>query len=293
MAKPSAMPRLRIAAQAPFAGRALLAFLSARAIPQVEEVSELHYRRFVRLGDAAGLLHVELDPAGAGVVARLDPGLAPARAEVAARLRGLFDLDARPDEVDAHLGRDPLLAPLVAATPGRRVPGAFDGWELAVRAILGQQVSVQAATTISGRLVQRFGVPGPPGAVVREFPSAPRLAAASADEVRAIGVPRARAATIVALAQALAAGAVDLAPSAPVAGALASLQALPGIGRWTARYIAMRALRASDMFLDTDLAVKKALRVTSPAAAMAASARWSPYRSYALMHLWGSLSGGG
>jgi AraC family transcriptional regulator of adaptative response / DNA-3-methyladenine glycosylase II len=288
---------LRIPARAPFAGGALLGFLRARAIPGVEDVSDVHYRRFVRIAGAAGWMSVELDPARPGVIARLEPALAPARAAITARLRGLFDLDARPEEVDAHLGRDPRMRALVAAMPGRRVPGAFDGWELAVRAILGQQVSVQAATTISGRLVQLLGSPVPAAGQDRppawEFPTFERLAQASPDDVRTIGVPRARAGTIVALAQALAVGAVDLAPSAPVTAAMAAMQEVPGIGPWTARYVAMRALRAPDMFLETDLAVKKALGVTSPAAAEAASAPWSPFRSYALMHLWSSLAGGG
>ena len=276
---------LRIPARHPFAGSTVLRFLRARAIPGVEDISEVSYRRLVRMGDVSGWVQVELDGARPGVVVRLDRALAGHQVEVAALVRRLFDLDARPEQIDPHLAADPALAPLIALRPGLRVPGTFDGWELAVRAILGQQVSVAAATTISGRLVQRFGQPW-------QFPTARRLAAATSDQVKAIGVPRARAATIVALAQAVVDGAVQLgppSPSVPVDQAMAALQRVPGIGPWTASYIAIRAYRSPDLFLPGDLAARKALGVSSPREAERASVRWSPFRAYALMHLWSSL----
>ena len=223
---------------------------------------------------------------------RLDDALAPATAAVVLRLRALFDLDARPDVVDAHLRRDPALAPFVERAPGLRVPGAFDPWELVVRAILGQQVSVRAATTVSGRLVAAFGRPVDAGRAAR-FPDAGVLAAARVEDVRAIGIPAARARTIVALAEGVASGAIDLACEADPERMIASLLALRGIGEWTASYVAMRVLRRPDAFLSGDLAARKALGVDRARDAERLSARWRPYRAYALMHLWRSLALGG
>ncbi len=277
---------IRLDARAPFASDALLAFLRGRAIPGVEEVTGSSYRRFAAIGAASGWLEATVDPLRPGILVRLDASLVPAIGEVVTRLRSLFDLDARPDVIDASLRRDRRLAPLVARTPGLRVPGAFDGWELLVRAILGQQVSVAAATTISGRLVRAFGAPP-------RFPSAAALARAPLDEVRAIGLPRSRAETILALADAVASGRVDLAPGADPDRVLASLLEVRGIGEWTAAYVAMRVLRRPDAFLAGDLAAKKALGVSRAADAERLSERWRPFRAYALMHLWRSLSGGG
>jgi AraC family transcriptional regulator of adaptative response / DNA-3-methyladenine glycosylase II len=281
---------LRLQARPPFAGAALLGFLRGRAIPGVEEVSDTHYARLVRVGGAAGPVRVELDPDRPGIVVRLDRALAAQRTAVVARLRRLFDLDAEPALVDAHLALDPALAPLVARAPGLRVPGALDGWELAVRAILGQQVSVRAATTLSGRLVAAFGERAGDG---WWFPLPLRLAEATLEQVRAIGLPASRARTIIALGRAIAAGEVDLSPEAPVAETMDALQRVPGIGPWTASYIGIRLLRAPDLFLSGDLAARRALGAASPREAERASARWSPYRAYALMHLWHGQSGGG
>ena len=286
---------LRLEARPPFAGQALLRFLHGRAIAGVEDVSDSHYRRWVSIEDAAGWIHVELDEARPGIVVRIDVGLLPQVTEVVARLRALFDLDARPDLIDEHLARDPALAEHVARVPGLRVPGAFDVWELAVRAILGQQVSVRAATTVSGRLVQMFGERIGSSAAEGEaaawkFPSARVLAARTPEQVCKIGLPLARAATIVALAKRMESGAVDLSATAELDTAVAALQEVRGIGEWTAHYIAMRALRAPDIFLGGDLAARKALGVTRTKDAEALSDRWRPWRAYALMHLWNSLS---
>jgi AraC family transcriptional regulator of adaptative response / DNA-3-methyladenine glycosylase II len=283
---------LRLEARPPFAGRELLRFLQGRAIPGVEDVSDTHYRRWVSIGDAAGWIHVELDATRPGILVRIDVGLLPQLTEVVARLRGLFDLDARPDLIDEHLARDPALADQIARVPGLRVPGAFDAWELAVRAILGQQVSVRAATTVSGRLVQMFGEQvGAPAAW--RFPSARVLGTRTPEQVCKIGLPLARAATIVGLAKRIEAGLIDLSITADLDTTVAALQDVPGIGEWTAHYIAMRVLRAPDMFLGGDLAARKALGVTRTKEAEALSARWRPWRAYALMHLWNSLSQGG
>ena len=285
----------RLAARPPFAGRALLAFLAGRAIPGVEQVTDGVYLRRAHLGGASGVLTVAIDATGPGVILRGDAALAPHAVALEARVSALFDLQADAVAIDRHLGGDPGLAAHVARAPGLRVPGAFDAWELAVRAILGQQVSVRGATTLSGRLVQRFGDRDPtaPEPIAWRFPGADRLAEATAAAVRQIGLPAARAATIVTLAQAVRDGAVDLAAGGDIETTVAALCQLRGIGDWTARYIAMRALRSPDVFLAGDLAARKALGVTSVRQAEQASARWRPFRAYALMHLWNSLSAGG
>jgi AraC family transcriptional regulator of adaptative response / DNA-3-methyladenine glycosylase II len=216
-----------------------------------------------------------------------------------ARLRALFDLDARPAVIAEHLGQDPLLARTLAAFPGLRVPGAFDSFEVAVRAILGQQVSVAAATTVSGRLVRRFGTPPLPGSaegaagIGWAFPSPSRLAEASVAEVAPLGMPGARAQTILAFARAIASGDSSLSPDQAPEAALERLETVPGIGAWTANYIALRALRWPNAFLASDLGVRKALGVSSAKAAEARAARWQPWRAYAVMHLWTSLRAGG
>lgn len=281
---------LRLEARAPFPGRAVLGFLRGRAIPGVEHVTDTQYRRWVTFGDASGWVSAELDAERPGILVTVDVSLLSHVADIVARVRALFDLDARPDLVDEHLRRDRALAAHVARVPGMRVPGAFDAWELAVRAILGQQVSVRGATTVSGRLVQLFGAPvdGAPG--VWTFPTPRVMASATVERVRTVGLPGARAATIVALAQGVDSGAIDLSMNADVATTVAALSGVRGIGEWTAHYVAMRALRAPDMFLAGDLAAKKALGVTKAREAEALSARWRPWRAYALMHLWHSLS---
>ncbi len=283
----SGVIELRLETRAPFAAQPLLEFLRARAVPGVEEVTNDRYRRMVYLGKCAGSLEVRFDSGRADVVALLDPALVPVLSEVVARLRALFDLDARPDLIDAHLGGDPLLAPLIARTPGLRVPGAFDGWELAVRAVLGQQVSVRAATTLAGRLVERFA--RGPG----RFPSARQLGRRSPAEIAAIGLPQARAQSIALLARAVAAGELVLRPSGDETALGAELQRVPGIGPWTASYVALRALRSPDAFLPDDLGVKKALGVARAEDALRIAERFRPWRAYALMHLWRSLAAGG
>ena len=234
---PAGLVPLRLGYRPPLDSKALLAFASARAIPGVESVEDGELRRTVSLGDRMGFLAACFDEERRTVSARVSPSLAPKLMEIAARLRALFDLDARPDPVVAHLEHDARLAPLVAASPGLRVPGAFDAFETAIRTVLGQQVSVRAATTIAGRLVATFGRPietGVPG-LTHVFPNAPTLARASVGRVRAIGLPAARARTVVALARAVARGHLDLSPTADPAQTLDALLDLPGIGPWTAQ----------------------------------------------------------
>lgn len=292
----------------------LLAFLGARAIPGVERITGGVYERTVRIGERTGTVAVRPHGRRNALTAIVSPGLMGALMPIAARLRALFDLDADPVTVGRQLARDPLLAGSVRAHPGMRVPGAFDPFEMSVRAVLGQQVSVRAATTLAGRLARAFGAPldgaatraagrigdrsavtGPPSAELAlwlVFPAAPRLAALATEELAAIGLPRARAASLGALAAACASGTLDLAPGQPPRGLVARLEALPGFGPWSAEYIAMRALGDPDAFPAGDLGVRKALGGCSPSRARDRAAAWSPWRSYAVMHLWIRLSEG-
>jgi AraC family transcriptional regulator of adaptative response / DNA-3-methyladenine glycosylase II len=201
------------------------------------------------------------------------------------RVRWLFDTCADPAAVDTVLGADPVLAPLVAGRPGMRVPGALDGFELAVRAILGQQVSVAAATTAAGRLARRFGrpLPEPRGSLSHAFPEPAVLAAAP---VGAFALPRGRGRALQALARAVADGALELDAGADRDQALRGLLALPGVGPWTAGYIAMRALRDPDALPAGDLGLRRALAGTVPRELETRTERWRPWRAYGVLHLW-------
>jgi AraC family transcriptional regulator of adaptative response / DNA-3-methyladenine glycosylase II len=279
---------LQLAYRPPFDWDGLLRFLRTRALRGVEHVGDDSYARTVQLGGHAGWLRVRHAPARRALVVELAPTLTPVLPDVLARLRHLFDLSARPDVIAAHLAQDPLLADAVARAPGLRVPGAFDGFELAVRAVLGQQVSVAAAATLAGRFAAAFGAPvaTPHAALDRLTPTPARVAAASADEVAALGVVRARAAAVVALAGEVAAGRLTLDAGDRPDDAVARLCALPGVGPWTAQYVAMRALRWPDAFPKEDLVVRRRLGGATPAAAEARSRAWRPWRAYATLHLW-------
>lgn len=285
---------LRLGYRAPFDAPALLAFLRARAIPGVEVVDDRGLRRTVSLGEHRGLVSAWFDEPRRVLRAQASPSLAPKLMGIAARLRALFDLDSRPDVVADHLRRDLRLARLLAARPGLRVPGAFDGFETAVRAVLGQQVSVRAATTVCGRLVAAFGEridTGDP-ALTHLFPEPASLASASVTRLAGVGIPTARARTIVALSRAVTRGSVDLGPGAQPSSAIAALEDLPGIGPWTAQVVAMRALRWPDAFPAADLGVLRALGVRSAPEAERAAAGWRPWRAYAVVHLWSSIAKG-
>jgi AraC family transcriptional regulator of adaptative response / DNA-3-methyladenine glycosylase II len=275
---------LRLPFRPPLQADALLRWLAARAVPGVEEVDGEVYRRSLRLPHGSGVVELRFERAHAAC--RL--WLADARDEPAAvaRCRRLADLDVDPAAVTEHLRGDPLIGPLVDAAPGLRVAGAVDGAELAVRAVLGQQISVPAARTAAGRLVAEHGerLDQPVGAVTALFPAAATLAAL--DPAR-LAMPRARARALVGLCGALAAGEVRLDDGAD---ARRALRALPGIGPWTAGYVAMRALGDPDVFLVEDLGVRHALRrlggPDDAPAARALAAAWSPWRSYATQYLW-------
>jgi AraC family transcriptional regulator of adaptative response / DNA-3-methyladenine glycosylase II len=290
---------LRLDYRPPFEWSSMLSFLAGRAIPGVERVVDGEYRRTVTLGERTGWVAVRADPKRNALRATISLSLVPALTTVVARLRSLFDLDAHPMVIAEHLGKDKVLARSIASLPGLRVPGSFDGFEMSVRAILGQQVSVAAATTLSGRVAQRFGTPLPAGSpettagIGWRFPSASRLADATVDQIATIGMPGARAQTIRALSRALADGDLKLTPEASPDVAIEQLVTLPGIGPWTAHYIALRAIRWPNAFPAGDLGVRKALGVSTAKAAEERSARWQPWRAYAVLHLWTSLSTGG
>jgi AraC family transcriptional regulator, regulatory protein of adaptative response / DNA-3-methyladenine glycosylase II len=262
------MPAL--AATAPFDADGLLGFFAARAVPGVEEVDGGTYRRSVRLPHGPAVLAMDVG----GLNWRMEAGDARDAAAAERCCRAVLDLDAEPEAIDGVLARDELLAPLVAAVPGRRVPGTADPGEIAIRAVLGQQVSVAAARTQAARLVERCGerLPHAVGGVTHLFPAPAALAALDPEE---LPMPRARGRSLVTLAAALADG---LDPRDRV-----QLLELPGIGPWTADYVAMRC-GDHDVLLGTDLGVRRGLARLGGAPD---PERWRPYRSYALMHLWG------
>lgn len=278
----------------PYDWDGMLAFLAMRAIPGVEVVRDGVYRRTIALDGAVGTLAVR--PIGddrLGVAVRFPrPSALP---RILARVRGVFDLSADPVQIGEVLARDPDLAPMVAARPGLRVPGAWDGLELAVRAILGQQITVVAARKLAGDLVAAHGQPlaaswVEPG-LTHAFPSAERLAAA---DLSGMKMPGARIRCLSAMAGALADDPSLLAPTAGLEETVRRLRALPGIGEWTAQYIAMRQLREPDAFPAADVALMRALAdadgVRPTAEQLLARAEaWRPWRAYAALHLWASL----
>lgn len=285
---------LRLAYRAPFFGAGLLAFLGQRAIAGVEQWDGHEYRRTLSLPHGAGLVAVSED---AGFIrCRLALGDLRDLGTAVQRTRRLLDLDADPVAIAEHLGRDPRLAPAVAAVPGRRVPGAVDGAEMALRAVLGQQISVAGARTLAGRLATRYGdqVAGPsePGPGGPDDGSPPRLFPRSeviaALDPASLSMPAARGRTLVALAGELAEGRIVIDPGADREEVRRRLVALPGIGPWTADYVALRGLGDPDAFLPSDLGVRRALVAlgAEPGDASRLAERWRPWRGYALQYLW-------
>jgi len=286
---------LRLEYRPPFDWETQLGFLAGRCTAGVEQVEGGAYRRTVRLGAQVGWLSVTADPARPALRVEVSPSLTGALMPLVARLRGLFDLDARPDAVAARLARDPWLAPSLRRHPGLRVPGAFDGFEAAARVVLGQQVSVAAATTIAGRLAGALGGPmeTPYPGLDRLSATAEAVAAAGEDRIAKLGMPGARARTLLGIARASADGRLQLHRGGDVEATRAALLEIPGVGAWTADVITMRALGAPDAFPGGDLGVLRALAVTSAKAAEARAEGWRPWRAYAVMHLWSGASKGG
>ncbi|MEA2423023.1 MAG: AraC family transcriptional regulator, partial [Thermoleophilaceae bacterium] len=254
------------------------------AIPGIESMEGSIYRRTLALEHGPAL--VELDFSLRAVRLRVPAGDSRDVDEAVSRCRRLLGLDADFGAARAALARDELLGPLVAARPGLRVPGAVDGAEVAVRAIVNQQVSLAAARTVLGRLAEEHGT-GVRHWRMRVFPSAERLAAL---DPKSLPMPRVRARALVTTCAAIAAGEIDLSPGADPAAARAAMLAIPGIGDWTASYVAMRALADPDAFLPTDLGIRRALarlgQPTDRSSAEALAERWRPWRAYAAQHLW-------
>jgi AraC family transcriptional regulator, regulatory protein of adaptative response / DNA-3-methyladenine glycosylase II len=264
---------------------ALLGFLGRRAIAGVDEVIGDTYRRALHLPRGPATLEVRLRPGYAlATLERADPADAP---QARAGLRRLLDLDTDPVVVDSALARDPALRPVVAAEPGVRVAGAVDGFEMAVRAIVGQQISVAGARTVLARLVTGALGPSPEGGL-RPFPTGQQISDAPDD---AFGMPAARRLTLRRLGTEVAEGRLRLDPPATREEVWPRLLEIPGIGPWTAQYVAMRALRDPDVLLATDLGVRRgaaALGLPDDPVRLAAHAAeyWAPWRSYATIRLW-------
>lgn len=271
------MRTVRIPYRPPYDWGAMLAFFAARAIEGIERVDGDAYERTVRVGGAVGSIRVTHRPEHQGLVAEID---FPEPRVIVARLRRLFDVDADVTAIGAWLARDPLLAPLVRARPGLRPPGAFDDFELAVRAVLGQQITVVAARKLGGQLVRIAGRPAGDGRFVFPTPEEVRRG-----ELDALGMPKARRETLRALAE------LD---------DVARIRTVKGVGEWTAQYVALRAGRDPDAFPATDVALLRAAALCidaldgaalDAAALLARAERWRPYRAYAAQHLWTSLTG--
>ena len=279
---------VRLSYHAPFDWPRMLRFLRARSVRGVEMVRDDAYLRTVRLGSHAGWISVRDEPDDCALLVESTPSLAPVLPALLERLRDLFDLHARPDLISAHFARDLLLAGAVAARPGLRVPGAFDGFELAARAILGQQITVKAATTIAGRFAAALGEPieTPLAELTHLSPGAQRVSAATIDEIASLGIIQTRARSLIAIAQEMASGRLTLDAGADPAATIQQLVALPGIGAWTAHYIAMRALKWADAFPKEDIALRNALGRVSAGRAEQLSQPWRPWRSFATLHLW-------
>jgi AraC family transcriptional regulator, regulatory protein of adaptative response / DNA-3-methyladenine glycosylase II len=269
----------------PFDWGSLLAFFSRRIFAGVEQIDGDRYRRTVGIGSHQGWISVENDPAQSALCVEVSNSLLPVLMQVLARLRRLFDLEATPQHIVTHLGA------LAEDHPGLRIPGAFEGFEMAVRAILGQQISVKAATTLAGRFASRFGDPmvTPFPGLTHLAPTAPVLAAATMNDLTRLGITQPRARSILAMAQAVASGSIALDVAVSIDRVLARLKELPGIGDWTAHYFAMRVFGWPDAFPYSDLGILKALKTKNPRQALAMAESWRPWRAYAAMHLWKSL----
>lgn len=276
----------------PFNWEAMLAFLRLRALKGVESVDKMSYARTVRLGKHTGWVRVTQATGKQGLSVEFTHSLTGVLPVLLRRLRNLFDLDAHPEIIAAHLEQDPLLHHSLLKDPGLRVPGAFDGFEMGVRAILGQQITVKAATTIGGRFAHAFGdafkTPFPE--LTQLSPLAEKVALASLDEVASLGIVSSRSRTLLAVAQACVNGELRLDAGTHPEEAIASLVALPGLGDWTAHYIAMRALRWPDAFPSGDIVVRKNLGGITAKEAELRSRAWRPWRSYAVMHIWKNLT---
>lgn len=289
---------MRLSHAEPFGWEQLLGFFTGRATPGVELVTAGCYRRTLRIGGRHEIVEIRPDGRAGGLrLNTVGPKSGP-DAALASRARRVFDLDAPVGEISAALTQDRVLRRLLQQNPGVRLPGAWDGFELTIRAILGQQISVKAATTIAGRIATRYGEPlrvesGRDASLNRLFPTPERLSRARFND---IGIVRTRAATIRSVASAVIHGDLSFDDSQSPAQVRTALTSIKGIGEWTAQYVSMRALKDPDAFPGSDLGLISAIaypdRVT-PQELTARAEQWRPWRAYAAMLLWGSLPGSG
>jgi AraC family transcriptional regulator of adaptative response / DNA-3-methyladenine glycosylase II len=281
---------LQLSYRPPYDWNGILAFLGARALKGIEHVTAGSYARTVQLGRSKGWISVTQSKKKHALMVEFTHSLTPVLPALLSRVRALFDLNARPDLIAKHLRKDARLKSAVTANPGMRVPGAFNGFEMGVRAILGQQVTVRAATTIACRFVEAFGEPivTPFAELNRLTPAPAHVAAASIDDIARYGIVATRCKSIIALADAQGSGGVCLDGGAHhnPDDSIKRLAELPGIGQWTAHYIAMRALRWPDAFPKDDIAMRNNLGGVTAKDAEALSQAWRPWRSYAVMHVW-------
>ncbi|HDT2604702.1 TPA: DNA-3-methyladenine glycosylase 2 [Klebsiella quasipneumoniae subsp. similipneumoniae] len=255
-------------------------FLRARAVTGIETFGEGHYTRSFSLAGHRGLIRVAPDEAAQGLRVTLSAGLLPVAEACLTRVAGLFDLDCDPQQVAQALG------PLASARPGLRLPGSLDAFEQAVRAVLGQLVSVAMAAKLTAKVVAAYGEPlaDAPGYLL--FPEPQALARAKPLALKATGMSLRRAEALIHLAQATIDGRLPLAAPDDIDAGMKQLQTLPGIGRWTASYFALRGWQAKDIFLPDDYLIKQRFSGMTPARIGQYARRWQPWRSYALLHIW-------
>jgi AraC family transcriptional regulator, regulatory protein of adaptative response / DNA-3-methyladenine glycosylase II len=272
-----------LAYRPPLAWQALLDFLQGRAIRGVEVIEGDRYQRTVQIGQYQGWIQVSPVPKQDKLQVELSASLVAAILPVLTRVKALFDLAADPISISNHLGD--------LAYPGLRVPGAFDGFEVAVRAILGQQVTVKAATTLMGRLVEAYGTPiqTPIAGLTRLCPTPIQIAQLSPQDLSALKILPSRSNSIIEIARAIVNGDLKLEPYSDIDTTITELKALPGIGEWTAQYIAMRVLAYPDAFPHSDLGLRRALAVEKPKQVLQIAESWRPWRAYAAICLWKSL----
>ncbi len=272
----------------PYDWEQVLAFLDARKIRGVECIVEGSYARTVRLGRHTGWVRAVHVPEKRSFLVEFSQSLVLALPALLGRLRHMLDLSARPDIISAHLAKDALLKRAVRRDPGLRVPGAFDAFEMAVRAIVGQQITVKAASTIVGRFAEAFGekIATPFPQLARLTPLPEHVAMVSANDIASLGIVSSRATTLVAIARAFQSGALRLDAGSDPEAVIQKLVAIPGIGQWTAHYLAMRALRWPDAFPKEDVVIRDRLGGVSARRAEERARPWSPWRSYAVMHIW-------
>lgn len=258
----------------------MFSFLGARAVQGVETFVDGRYIRSFALAGHAGLITVTPDEAAQGMQVTLSPGLEPVADECLARIGRLFDLSCDPQQVALTLGE------LAQPRPGLRLPGSLDAFEQAVRAVLGQLVSVAMAAKLAGKVAAAWGEPLADAPEFYLFPTAHQLAQADPQALKALGMPLRRAEALIHLAQAAISGELPLVAPDNIEAGMKQLQTLPGIGRWTASYFALRGWQAQDIFLPDDYLIKQRFPGMTPTRIARYASRWQPWRSYALLHIW-------